>query len=306
MKSANYTNYGAPSVLSLVETDKPIPAANELLIKVQATSVTSGDTRLRSMNFPTAAQLIVRLVYGVFKPKQPVLGHEFAGVVEAVGSEVKHYKVGDAVFGTPTLFGPGTYSEYICVAEQREKGVLALKPSNLSFGQAAVLPVGSMTALFLLNRAKIMSGSKVLVYGASGSVGSYAVQIAIAKSAQVTAMCSAYNFDLMESLGVDDYIDYRTQGIGSIPGEFDVIFDAVGKVPKKQAKTKLAKNGQFLSVTSITSPTQEHLDQVINLVNQGLLTPLIDRTFTLDDIISAHEYVDAGHKKGNVVVEIKP
>jgi len=304
MKAVTYKKYGPPSVLNLVDIEKPEPKSNEVLVKIHATTVTSGDTRLRSSNFPGIAWLFVRLIYGLFKPKKEILGHEFSGTIEAIGHDVTHYIVGDEVVGTPTMLPSGSYSEYLCVSENRKKGVLALMPSTLNFNEAAALPVGGMTALFLLQKAKLGKGQNVLIYGASGSVGSMAVQIAKAYGATVTAVCSNGNFEMVKSLGADLTLDYRTQDYSSIAQIFDIVLDAVGKTSKSKAAKVLKKDGRFVTVQALTSPSQTHLDELCELAEDGKIKPFINKTFLLSDIAEAHEYVDKGHKRGNVVIEL--
>lgn len=304
MKAVIYTKYGSPNVLKLVDVEKPQPKGNEILVKICATTVTSGDTRLRSSNFPLLVWLPVRLMFGLFKPKKEILGHEFSGIVEAVGKNVTKYKIGDEIFATPTMLNTGSYAEYICIPQDRKKGVLGLKPKNLSFNEAAALPVGGMTALFLLNNAKLSKGQQVLIYGASGSVGSYAIQIAKAQGATVVAVCSGSNFDMVKSLGADSAIDYRKEDYSLLDRKFDIVFDAVGKTSKSKAKKVLKQGGSFVSVKSLTNPTQEHLNKLKELAEEQKIKPYIDKYFQLSEMVAAHEYVDNGRKKGNVVIEI--
>lgn len=304
MKAVIYTKYGSPNVLKLVEVEKPQPKDNEILVKICATTVTSGDVRLRSSNFPLLVWLPVRLMFGLFKPKKKILGHEFSGTVEAIGKDVTKFKVGDEIFATPTMLNTGSYAEYICIPQDRKKGVLGLKPKNLNFNDAAALPVGGMTALFLLNKAKLSKGQQVLIYGASGSVGSYAIQIAKEKEATVVAVCSSSNFDMVKSLGADRAIDYKNEDYSLLGNRFDIVFDAVGKTSKSKAKKVLKQGGSFVSVKSLTSPTQEHLSELKELAEKQKIKPYIDRCFQFSEIVAAHEYVDKGRKKGNVVIEI--
>lgn len=304
MKAAIYQQYGSPEVLKLVELEKPQPKDNEILVKIHATTVTSGDARLRSSNFPLLALPFVRLMFGLFRPKKEILGHELAGIVEAIGKDVTQYQVGDAIIATPTMLPSGAYAEYICIPETRKKGVLGLKPENLSFREAAALPVGGMTALYLLEKAKLNKGKKVLVYGASGSVGSFAIQIAKAYGATVTAVCSASNFEMVKSLGADHVIDYRREDYSLDAKKYDIIFDAVGKTSKNAARKVLNPGGKFVSVTSITSPKQGHMDRLIQLAAKGKIRSFIDRNFPLSEIVAAHRHVDSGRKRGNVVIEI--
>ena len=304
MKAAIYKKYGTPEVLKVVNLEKPIPKDNEILVKVHATTVTSGDVRLRASDFPPIAWLIGRLMFGLLFPKKEILGHELSGVVEAVGKDVSKYKVGDEIIATPTSLNSGGYVEYICIPEEREKGVLWLKPANLSFEEAAALPVGGMTALFLFNKAELKKGQDVLIYGASGSVGSNAIQIAKAKGATVSAVCSEPNFEMVQSLGADHVINYREQDYSKLSTNFDIVFDAIGKTSKSKAKNVLKQDGRFVSVTSLTSPKQEHFQALLQLAKEGKLKPFIDKVYPLSEIVAAHTYVDSGRKKGNVVIKV--
>ena len=304
MKAVTYQKYGPPSVLNLVDIEKPTPKNHEVLVKIHATTVTSGDARLRSSDFPPIAWFFVRLMYGLFKPKKEILGHEFSGIIEAIGQDVTTYEVGDEVVGTPTLLPSGSYTEYLCIPEYRKKGVLKRKPKTLSFNEAAALPVGGMTALFFLQKAQLGNRQKVLIYGASGSVGSYAIQIAKASGASITAVCSSANFDMVKALGADEAIDYQRQDYSLLNEKFDIVFDAVGKTTKSKAAKILSKEGRFVSVKALTRPGPEHLAQLCELANEGKLKPFIDQIFPLAAIVEAHEYADKGRKRGNVVIEV--
>lgn len=304
MKAVVYTKYGSPDVLSLVKVDKPIPKDHEMLVKIKATTVTSGDVRLRTSDFPLPFWLPARLIFGLFKPKKKILGHEFSGVVEETGNEITKFKAGDEVFGTTTMLKTGSYADYICVPQTWKHGVVSLKPFNFNFKESAALPIGCMTALFLLEKAKITSEQKVLVYGASGSVGTYAVQIAKHFDAMVTGVCSTSNLDLVKSIGADQVIDYTKQDYVLFDNDYDIVFDAVGKTTKSKAKKILKTNGNFVSVKMMTKEKQAHLFQIKEMAEKGKLKPVIDRYYALEDISAAHQYVDQGHKKGNVVIEI--
>lgn len=304
MKAAIYKKYGAPNVVEVTEVVRPSPKDNEMLIKIHAATVTSGDARLRSSDFPPLFWLPARLLFGLFKPKKKILGHELAGVVEEIGKSVTKFKVGDAVFGTTTMLSTGSHAEYICLPEKWKSGVVALKPENLSFQQAAALPVGAMTAMFLLEKANLKDEQNVLVYGASGSVGSYAVQIANQKGAKVTGVCSSSNFEMVKSLGAKHLIDYKKDDYSKGEEKFDIVFDAVGKTTKSNAKKVLHPNGTFVSIKMLTKETTENLEQIKDMAEHEKLKPFIDKYFKLGDIVKAHEYVDSGRKRGNVVIEI--
>lgn len=304
MKAVLYKKYGKPNVLDLIDVPKPKPSDNEILVKIHATSVTSGDIRLRSSDFPTLFWLPARLIFGLFSPKKKILGHEFSGIVEQVGSEINTFKKGDKVFGTTTMLKAGSYAEYICVPEKWKSGVIERMPENLDFDETAVLPIGAMTAMFLLKKAEIKNEDRILVYGSSGSVGSYAVQLAKNYGADVTAVCSKANFDMMESLGISNLIDYKTQNYTSINQKYDIVFDAVGKTTKSQAKKILNAKGKFVSVNTMTNETQENINEIKKLAEAKKLVPFIDRKFDLSEIVQAHKYVDSGRKRGNVVIQI--
>ncbi|MEL6275796.1 MAG: NAD(P)-dependent alcohol dehydrogenase [Bacteroidota bacterium] len=305
MRAVVYTQYGPPEVLRLVEIDRPVPKDDEILIKVYATTVTSGDVRLRASDFPPLFWLPARLIFGLFKPKKKILGHELAGVVEAIGKNVTKFKVGDEVFGTTTMLNTGSYAEYICLPQEWKHGVVELKPTNLSFAEAAALPIGGMTALFLLQKANITSGQQVLIYGASGSVGTYAVQLAKHFGASVTGVCSTSNVDMVRSLGADRVIDYKKEDYTSLNHQFDIVFDAVGKTTKAKAKQVLAPKGTFVSISMLTSEKAEDLLKLKELAEKGEIRPFIDKSYPLEEIVSTHQYVDSGRKRGNVIITVK-
>lgn len=304
MRAAVYQKYGPPEVLQLKNVDKPKPKDEEILVKIHAATVTSGDVRLRSSDFPPLFWLPARLLFGLFKPKKSILGHELAGVVEEIGSKVTKFKVGESVFGTTTMLNTGSYAEYVCLPQQWKNGVIALKPANLSYQEAAALPIGAMTAIFLLEKASISKAQKVLVYGASGSVGSYAVQVANQKGASVTAVCSTSNFEMVQSLGATSMIDYKKNDYSEGAEKFDIIFDAVGKTTKSKAKKVLNPGGTFITVKMLTKEKSEHIKLIKEMAENGTLKPFIDKTFSISEIVNAHEYVDKGRKRGNVVIEI--
>ncbi|MBT2161117.1 NAD(P)-dependent alcohol dehydrogenase [Zobellia barbeyronii] len=304
MRAAVYTEYGPPEVLKLMEVDKPSPKDNEILVKIHAATVTSGDVRLRSSDFPALFWLPARLIFGLFKPKKSILGHELSGVVQDKGKNVTKFAIGDHIFGTTTMLNAGSYAEYICLPQQWKHGVVTIKPKNLSFKEAAALPIGAMTAMYLLEKAEVSKSKKVLIYGASGSVGSYAVQLAKQQGASVTGVCSGPNFEMVQSLGADDLLDYKKDDYSLLKDKFDIVFDAVGKTSKSKAKKVLNKGGKFVSVKMLTKEKPEHLSKIRTLAEEGKLIPFIDKTFPLEDIVNAHAYVDRGRKLGNVIIEV--
>lgn len=304
MKAVVYKKYGAPDVLQLTELENPIPKSNEILVKVRATSVTAGDIRLRSSNFPPLLWLPARLIFGLIKPKKQILGHEFSGTIVKLGDKVTRFAVGDEVFGTTSMLKTGAYAEFIAVPEFWKQGALGLKPANVNFKQAAVLPIGAMTALYLLKKAKTYKGKRVLIYGASGSVGSYAIQIAKHYGAEVTGVCSTRNIQMVKSLGADSVIDYLTTDISKTEVYYDIIFDAVGKLSKTIAKSLLSNNGHIVSTKMITKESLELLDEIKSMAELEAIHPFIDKTYSLEEIRKAHAYVDTGRKRGNIVITI--
>jgi len=301
MKAIVYHQYGSPEVLKLAKIEKPTPKANEILIKIHATTVTAGDWRLRSANPFTA-----RLFNGLFRPKKVnILGFEVAGVVEQTGKDVTRFQKSDQVFAF-NGFRFGGYAEYTCLPTDGnfKQGLVAKKPHNVSFEQAAAIPTGGLTALAFLREAHIQPGNRVLVYGASGSVGTYAIQIAKHFGAEVTGVCSTANIDLVKSLGADLTIDYKKEGFTKNGQTYDVIFDAVGKLTNSDAKKSLEKKGTYLTVSGSAKIFDNDMEILKDLIEAGKLRPVIDRRFSMEQIRDAHRYVEAGHKKGNVILNI--
>lgn len=318
MQAVVVTRYGSPEVLQVQEVNKPTPKDNEVLIKIHASSVSSGDTHIRR-----ADPFMVRLVYGFQRPKSAILGNEVAGIVEAIGKEVTKFKVGDEVYGSAG-FTLGTNAEYITL---HEDGSIGPKPSNLSFEEAAAIPFGANASVyFLRDKANIQPGQKILINGASGSLGTAAIQLAKYYGAHVTAVTSGVNAELVRSLGADEVIDYTKEAITQNGVTYDFIFDTVGKLSFSGSKSSLKEDGLFLAAaaglsgfaqTFLTSLTggkkmvadvvKENQDNLLffkELIEAGHLRPVIDRTYPLEETAEAHRYVDTGRKKGNVVIRV--
>jgi NADPH:quinone reductase-like Zn-dependent oxidoreductase len=323
MRAIVYERYGPPEVLQLKKVEKPTPKDNEVLIKIHATTVTSGDWRVRSLIVPTGFKLIIRLVFGVFKPKQPILGSELAGVIESIGKDVHKFQIGDQVFAFSDA-AMGCYAEYKCMPED---GAIALKPANLSYEEAAALSFGGTTALDFLRRGKLQIGEKVLVNGASGGVGTAAVQLAKHFGAEVTAVCSAANIELVRSLGANRVIDYTQEDFTQNGELYDVIIDTTGTAPFSRSKVSLQQKGRLLMVLAglpdmlqtlwilmtsskkvVAGPVASgaaDLRFLAELAAAGEFKPVIDRCYPFEQMVEAHRYVDTGRKQGNVVVTLE-
>ncbi len=299
MKAIIVKKSGGPEVLALADIDKPKPGPGQLLIKVKAATVTVGDAKLRSMSRVILVPL--GLIFG-FKP-MAVAGVEFSGVVEELGDGVADYVLGERVLGTTTGLERGANAEYVVVPAKSRMGVLAKLPESLSFEDGAALPVGSMTAWQILQKAGPLKGRRVLVYGASGSVGSYAVQLAALHGAKVSAFCGADNAAMVRGLGAAAVFDYRSQAL-SEAGAQDLVFDAVGKLSRRDYAPILAKGGSYVSVRGPTSERADELRYLVGLAAEGRIKPCIDRRIRLEDVPEAHRLVDSGRKRGNIVVKI--
>jgi len=320
MKAIVYERYGPPDVLVLKDVEKPIPKNNEVLVKVYSATVTSGDARIRSLNVPVGFKLVTRVVFGIFGPRKPIPGFELSGEVEAVGKDVTHFKKGDQVFGSSDKFGCN--AEYVAVSED---GVIATKPSNMTYDEAAAVPFGALSSLvYLRDFGKIKSGQKVLINGASGSLGTFAVQLAKYFGADVTGVCSSTNIEMVKSLGTDKVIDYTKEDFTKNGDTYDIIFDTVGKISFSNCKNSLTQNGRFLlavagipqflqvlwtmiisrkkAVAGVALNKKEDLIFIKELIETGKIRSVIDRRYPLEQAAEAHSYVEKGHKKGNVVI----
>jgi len=301
MKAVFARTSGKPDVLEIRNMEMPEPKDHEIRVKVAAGSITRGDVILRSI--PRWILAPMGLLFGFKAMKIP--GVEFAGVVEKTGSKVTRFSLGDRVFGTTTGMSYGGNAEYVCVPENGKLNAVAKLPENVPFIHAVVLPVGVMTAWFLLKKSHLKAGDELLVYGASGSVGSYAVQLGRLWGARVTAVCGTSNTEWVSALGADEVLDYAGEWAEN-PGTFDVILDAMGKISRKKVSTKLNPMARFVSVKSPTTESSQVLEEIALLASEKKLEGRIEKTITLEEVLEGHRFVDSGRKKGNIAVSINP
>lgn len=309
MKAVICTRYGPPEVLQLREVEKPTPKDNEVLIKIHATAVTASDIFIRGSQIPIQFLIPMRLYIGLTKPRKSIIGLVLAGEIESIGKDVKRFKVGDQVYGL-TGFGLGAYAEYKCMEEtDSTHGCLAMKPINISYEEATAAAYGGLLAFQYLEKGNIQRGQRVLVYGASGTSGTMAVQLANYLGAKVTGVCSSANLELVKSLGAEAVIDY-TKVDSLDPGvQYDFILDAVGKIKtsklKVACKKALAPKGKYVSIDNgKLMLDSKRLASIKELVEAGHIKPIIDKCFRLEEIVEAHRYVGKGHKRGGVAVSV--
>ncbi len=307
MKGAIVTKYGSPEVVKIEEIDIPTPKDNEVLVKIYATTLHRGDSRMRGLNIPGPffVPILARLMLGIRRPGNGILGMELSGVIETVGKDVTEFKKGDEVWASTVYSGFGAHAEYKALKEDE---VLTLKPSNMTFKEAAVIPSGGITTLGIIKMANIQSGQKMLIYGASGSVGTFAVQLAKSLGAEVTGVCSTSNLELVKSLGAIKVIDYKTTDFTELNETYDIIFDAVDLF-KGDYKKSLKETGIYLNIdkSSDKIKKKDHislLKELKEIIEAGNLKAVIDRTYPLEQIVDAYRYVDSGRKKGNVVITV--
>jgi NADPH:quinone reductase-like Zn-dependent oxidoreductase len=310
MKAVICTKYGEPDVLKLKDVIKPTPKDNEICIKIHATAVTASDIFIRSSNLPLQYKIPMRLMLGIRKPRKSIIGLVFAGEIESIGKSIERFKPGDKVYGL-TGFGLGAYAEYKCMKETDSKhGCIALKPDNISYEEATVAAYGGLLAFQYIEKGNIQQGQKVLIYGASGTSGTLAIQIAKHLGAEVTGVCSTSNLEMVKSLGADHVIDYIKQD--SIPQglQFDFILDSVGKIKtsklKIACKNALSPQGKYVSIDNgDLKLDSQRLTKIKEYVEAGHIKPIIDRCYQLEDIVEAHKYVGKGHKKGGVAITVR-
>ncbi len=309
MKAIECTKYGSPDVLKIREYKKPVPRSNEVLIKIYATSVTNSDLFIRSSNVPIQFMIPFRIMIGLTKPRNPIIGEVFSGEVEVVGSSIQRFQVGDQVYGL-TGYSLGAYADYKCMKETDSKqGCLAIKPGNISFEEATAAAYGGLLAFQFSEKGNIQQGQKVLIYGASGTTGTIAIQLAKHLGAEVTGVCSTSNIGLVKSLGADKVFDYTKKEALADIENYDFILDAVGKRRtsglKKACERAIARNGKYVSIDdSALLLRSSRLDQIREFIEAGKIRPVNDRCYPFEQMVEAHKYVETGHKKGNVAITV--
>ena len=307
MKAMITTKYGPPEVLQIMEREKPTPKVNEVLIKIHATTVSIGDVKMRGLDIPTAQKFAARLFLGWTKPKKDILGMEAAGEVEAVGADVTKFKVGDRVFASTFWDGLGGYAQYKCIPED---SMLAIIPEQMSYEQAVPVPGGGVTAARILKKGNIQRGHKVLIYGASGNVGTYSVQIANFLGAKVTGVCSTKNLEWVKELGCEKVIDYTKEDFTKSGETYDIVFDAVNRMDPSQRKVSLTETGIYLNVDKDSGgvgKSKDHIEYLVflkGLMEAGKLKSIIDSTYPFEKIPEAHKFVASGRKRGSVVITV--
>jgi NADPH:quinone reductase-like Zn-dependent oxidoreductase len=309
MKAAICTKYGPPEVLRIVERDVPVPKDDEVLIKVFAASVTNSDIFIRGSNIPLRFRIPMRIMMGISRPRKDILGEVLSGEIVQIGPKIRRFHIGDKIFGL-TGFSLGAYADYKCMKETDSKqGCIALKPRNISFEDATSAAYGGLLALQFLEKAHIQPGQKVLIYGASGTSGTIAVQYAKHLGAVVTGVCGSEKIDFVRSLGADKTLDYTSKDSVSKLEVYDFALDAVGKARtsemKQACRARMTDKRQFVSIDDgALICSSERLDRVRELVEPGIVRPITDRCFPLDQIVDAHKYVELAHKKGNVAITV--
>lgn len=322
MKAILCTAYGSPAVLKLDRVPKPIPKDNELLIKIHATSVTSGDCEMRTCTMHPTMYPFFRLFVGITKPRKPILGMYFSGTIVSKGGAVDTYDVGAEVFGT-TSFSMGTNAEFVCISD---KAAIVHKPSNLTHTEAAAVPIGAWNALHFMNKADLKPGETILVFGAGGAIGTFAIQLAKSEGLKITAVDSAIKLDMLSEIGADHVVDYEIEDFTSQGVKYDVIFDVVGKSPYRRSLTCLKPNGRYILanvgftpmlrglltnwisdkqvIFAMAAETKEELEVIKAQLEEGQIMPIIDRVVSLEEIPQAHSYIDSGQRQGNIVAKI--
>lgn len=309
MKAIICSKYGPPEVLQLKEVEKPAPKNDEVLIKIYATSVTDSDIFIRSSNVTPGLIIPFRLMIGIKRPRNPIIGEVFAGEIECAGSEIKRFKVGDQVYGF-TGFSLGAYADYKCMNEKDSKrGCLEIKPKNISFEEATSAAYGGLLALQFMDKFQIRPESRILIYGASGTTGTFAIQYAKSLGAEITAVCSSSNFELVKSLGSDKVLDYTDYDSINKLRKYDLVLDAVGKRKtselKKACKKSLTQNGKYISIDDeALLLSSERLKKITKLLESRKVNPVTDRIYKFDEIVEAHKFVESGHKRGNVAITV--